>query len=64
MSHDSAGQAGAHQDGEIEITEEMADAGRDIILTYGEISDPSRLAEQVYTAMALAGNNPPFPPPV
>lgn len=55
MTTDSGGQAGAHQTGEIEITEEMIDAGADVLLELraDDFSDGQR-ARATFQAMMEA----------
>ncbi len=61
MQHDSTGQAGAHQGGEIEITGEMIDAGvRELLLLLGDVvpettrSLNERVVSAVFYTMAEA----------
>lgn len=63
MPHVPAGQAGAHQTGEIEITEEMIEAGADVLLFAAVSAETScgerELARDVFLAMLEARTPPP-----
>ena len=47
MANDSAGQAGAHQSGEIVITEEMVEAGLSVLRDSGRLSSEADGPDQL-----------------